>query len=226
MRIETIGDATLYLGDCIEIMPSIGLKPDVLITDPPYGVTYQSNQATNKAAPISNDGTRLALRLYKKLVPMIPQDIGVLWFTRWDVWPDVWEILGSRLAVNGLLVWDKGSPGMGNLNHWGCSYEMIASLGDIRTRGKRDNSVIRINGVPSVNRHHPTEKPVELMDYLIGKCTDASQTILDPFMGSGTTGVSCVTLGRKFVGIEIEERHFDRACERISAAYAQGRLFA
>ena len=76
-----------------------------------------------------------------------------------------------------------------------------------------------------IERHHPTQKPLELMAWCIWLCKDA-QTVIDPFMGSGTTGVACANLGRKFIGIEIERKYFDIACERIAAAYAQGRLFA
>jgi DNA modification methylase len=72
---------------------------------------------------------------------------------------------------------------------------------------------------------HPTQKPVTVMEWAIRQCKKDPMTILDPFMGSGTTGVACANLGRKFIGIEIEEKYFDIACERITAAQAQGRLF-
>lgn len=226
MRVETIGNATLYLGDCLEILPTLE-KVEAVITDPPYGVTYQSNAATGKGTiPITNDGTRISLSVYRRLVRLLPKNVPVLWFTRWDAWPDVWEILASQLPVKGLLVWDKGTPGMGDLSHWGCSHELIASAGEIKLRGSRDSSILRFNGVPSGNRHHPTEKPVELFKYLVGKVTDAEQTVVDPFMGSGTTGVACMDINRKFVGIEIERNFFDIACERVAAAQSQGRLFA
>jgi len=74
-------------------------------------------------------------------------------------------------------------------------------------------------------RRHPNEKPVSVMEKLNTLCTNHAETVIDPFMGSGTTGVACANLGRKFIGIEIEEKYFDIACERIAAAYAQGRLF-
>ena len=74
-------------------------------------------------------------------------------------------------------------------------------------------------------KEHPTQKPVTVMEWCIRQCKKDPQTILDPFMGSGTTGVACANLGRKFIGIEIEEKYFDIACDRITAAYAQGRLF-
>lgn len=223
-RVETIGDCTLYLGDCLEILPTLG-KVDAVVTDPPYGVTYQSNAGVGAGTvPITNDGTRVSLRLYKKVVPLL-KGAPTLWCTRWDAWPDVWEIFGAAMKVNGLLVWDKGQPGMGDLNHWGPSYELIASCGPVRTRGSRDCSVLRYNTVPSGSRNHPTEKPRALFEYLIEKITDERATILDPFMGSGTTGVACVNTGRAFVGAEINEAYFDIAVRRIEEAYRQPRLF-
>jgi DNA modification methylase len=77
-----------------------------------------------------------------------------------------------------------------------------------------------------VPREHPTQKPIGVMSWCISHLPSSTNTILDPFMGSGTTGVACANLGRKFIGIEIEKKYFDIACERIDAAYSQGRLFA
>ena len=73
-------------------------------------------------------------------------------------------------------------------------------------------------------KQHPTQKPVRLLEWCLSFIPEA-QSIVDPYMGSGTTGVACANLGRKFIGIEIEEKYFDIACERIDAAYSQGRLF-
>jgi len=214
---------TLYHGDCREVdLPS----SDLVLTDPPYGVSYSSNSGVGRGTkPITNDGARLALRLQRSVLPRL-QATHVLWFTRWDAWPDVWVDLGQWFRLRGLLVWDKGSPGMGDLNHWGPSYEMIASCGPVRTRGGRDCSVLRYNTVPSANRNHPTEKPIALFEYLIEKASDVDATILDPFMGSGTTGVAAAKTGRKFVGCEVDPIYFDTACRRIEEAYRQPRLFA
>ena len=88
-------------------------------------------------------------------------------------------------------------------------------------------TVLKISSVPNnTGKQHPTQKPVALMEYLIKTYTNEGETVLDFTMGSGTTGVACANLGRKFIGIEIERKYFDIACERIEAAYAQGRLFA
>jgi DNA modification methylase len=115
-------------------------------------------------------------------------------------------------ASSGWLYWDKKQSG--DFSDGELAYTN-------RTAALKAFSFCSKNG----GRQHPTEKPVKLMDWCIGFYPDAL-IILDPFMGSGTTGVACANLGRKFIGIEIEPKYFDIACERITAAYAQGRLFA
>jgi len=220
-----IGNARLIHGDCREVLPLLP-KCDVVVTDPPYGITYQSNAGVGAGTtPITNDGTRVSLRLYRSVIPLL-QGAPTLWCTRWDAWPDVWELFAASMKVNGLLVWDKGQPGMGDLNHWGPSYELIASCGPVRLRGSRDCSVLRYNTVPSGKRNHPTEKPTALFEYLIQKTTDRGMRVLDPFMGSGTSGVAAATTGRAFVGIEVDAKYFETACRRVEAAYAQGTLLS
>jgi len=202
---------TLYHGDCREIdLPAV----DLVLTDPPYGVSYVSNSGVGQGTrPITNDGARLALRLQRSLLPRI-EATHVLWFTRWDAWPDVWVDLGQWFRMRGLLVWDKGNPGMGDLKHWGPSYELIASAGEGRTVGGRDQSVLRFPPTPSANRNHPTEKPIELLRYLLEKMAPA--TVLDPFAGSGTTLIAAQSLGIRCTGVELDERYCEIAAKRLA----------
>jgi site-specific DNA-methyltransferase (adenine-specific) len=206
---------TLWHGDCRDVLPT--LEPvDLVLTDPPYGVTYNSNRVTGRGAqPISNDGTRLSLRLYREVIPALRAE-HVLWFTRWDAWPDVWGDLGMHFPLRGLLVWDKGHNGMGDLKHWGNSYELIASAGTAQLTGSRDGSVLRFKGVSRSARNHPTEKPVDLLRYFIDKIQPRS--VLDPFAGSGTTLVAAREAGARAIGIEVDERY----CEVIAQRLAQG----
>ena len=221
----TIGNCELWHGDCREVLPALP-QFDLVLTDPPYGITYQSNAGVGVGTqPITNDGTRVSLRLYRAVIPML-RGAPTLWCTRWDAWPDVWELFAASMKVNGLLVWDKGTPGMGDLNHWGPSYELIASCGPVKTRGSRDCSVLRYNTVPSNKRNHPTEKPVGLFEYLTLKATDGGATVLDPFMGSGTTGIAAVKTGRAFIGVEADRAYFETACRRIEEACSQPKLFS
>ena len=208
---------TLYHGDCREVLPD--LPPmDLVLTDPPYGINYVSNAGVGKGTkPITNDGARLSLRLYRSVFPLLKAE-HILWFTRWDAWPDVWVEMGQWFPMRGMLIWDKGTPGMGDLHHWGLSYEMIASAGSGRISGGRDGSILRHNGVPPGVRIHPTEKPVSLLSYLITKLE--AQTVLDPFAGSGSTLVAAKQLGRHAIGVELEERY----CEVIAKRLAQGVL--
>lgn len=200
-------------------------EADIILTDPPYGVTYQSNQNSGRGVlPITNDGTRLSLKLYRRLAPQLKAN-HILWFTRWDAWPDVWEIIGQYFQSRGLLVWDKGTPGMGDLSHWGPSYELIGSFGKAKINGKRDGSILQFSGVPNSKRLHPTEKPVELLQYLIEKITQPGDIVFDPFMGSGSTGEACAKTGRRFIGIEVKKDYFNMATKRIKDSYKQPRLF-
>ena len=202
---------TIYHGDCREILPELPAV-DLVLTDPPYGVSYQSNMATGKGViPITNDGTRLSLALYRQVIPLL-RTTHILWFTRWDAWPDVWLELGQWFPLRGLLVWDKGSPGMGDLQHWGPSYELIASAGSGKIQGTRDQSILRFTRTSSQKREHPAEKPFLLLRYLIEKI--GGNFILDPFIGSGATLQAAKDLGRRSIGIEIEERYCEIAANR------------
>lgn len=208
---------TLFHGDCRTILPQ--LQPvDLVLTDPPYGVTYVSNWTSGRGVrPITNDGTRLSLALYRTVLPLLRAE-HVLWFTRWDAWPDVWADLGQWFPMRGLLVWDKGSPGMGDLNHWGPSYELIASAGTAKLEGSRDGSILRHNTPSPSTRLHPTEKPQSLLRYLLDKVNPS--TVLDPFAGSGSTLEAASIQGRKAIGVEIDERN----CEVIASRFSQGSL--
>jgi site-specific DNA-methyltransferase (adenine-specific) len=212
-------------GDCLDVLPLEVAEPVYVVTDPPYGVTYQSNRTAGRGVkPITNDGTRHSLRLYRRVIPLL-KAAHVLWFTRWDAWPDVWELLGQHYPIRGLLVWDKGSPGMGDLKHWGPSYELVASAGEGETDGKRDGSILRFNTVSGNGRSHPTQKPVELLAYLIEKIVPKGGLVLDPFLGSGTTALACLRTGRRCIGIESDTSYAAIARRRVAEALSTG-LFA
>jgi len=219
-RKEVIGDCTLYLGDCLEVMPTLD-PVDAVVTDPPYGIGFESNYvAPTTTAPwmraqIQSDGNTSH------------RDAVLSRFDGFD-----WACFGSPKVsppdnARGVLVWDKGpASGMGDLSFpWKGSFEFIFVSGN-GWRGHRDEGVVKGHWIvtrASMGRMHPNEKPVSLLRYLIEKTP--AQTIHDPFMGSGTTGVACVKLGRKFIGIEIDESYLDIACKRIEKAYAQPDMF-
>lgn len=219
MRVEIIGNATLYLANCLDVLPSI--KADAMITDPPYGISYASDYVAETTTAewmqkqIASDGDVSA------------RDAAV------SMHSGAWLCFGSMKAPrpNGTrvtLIWDKGpASGMGDLSiPWKTSYELIF-VGGEGWSGNRDEGVIKGHHIvtrASMGRVHPNEKPVSLMSLLIAKAPGS--LVLDPFMGSGSTGVAAVNMGRKFIGVELEPTYFDIACERIAAAQSQGRLFA
>lgn len=204
---------TLYHGDCRNILPELD-PVDLVLTDPPYGINYVSNHNTGRGTrPITNDGARLSIALQRAVVPLLRTN-HLLWFTRWDVWPDVWTEIGPWFPLRGMLVWDKGDPGMGDLSHWGPSYELIASAGYGRITGGRDQSVLRYPKPPRTKRAHPTEKPLALLEYLIRKLDPS--TVLDPFSGGGSTLLAARMAGRKAIGIEVDKRYCEITAERLS----------
>jgi site-specific DNA-methyltransferase (adenine-specific)/modification methylase len=212
-RIERIGDATLYLGDCLEILPTLP-KVDAVITDPPYGI--------NEAAGKNKSRTNMA----------VAKDYGN---DDWDSAPPcaalidlvlragTWQALfgGNYFglpASSCWLVWDKLN---GDNDFADCELAWTNWPKAVRRLQWRWNGMIRQG---NEERFHPTQKPLQVMGWVIDLCPKAD-SILDPFMGSGTTGVAAVERRRQFVGIEREPRYFDVACRRIEAAYKQRPLF-
>jgi len=124
-----------------------------------------------------------------------------------------------------MLVWDKGSAGLGM--GFKPAHEIVLEFSNGATQyaALDGQNVIRQTRVSTSERQHNTQKPIELMGELIRVAVPIGGCVLDPFMGSGSTGVAALKLGRKFIGIEIEPRYFDIACKRISEAWAQPRLF-
>jgi site-specific DNA-methyltransferase (adenine-specific) len=210
-----IGDATLYLGDCMDILPTLG-KVDAVITDPPYGINYVASapNATKHSKLIGDDGT-LDLRL------LLSMDCPVI---AWGA-----NCYPEQLPHRGRwLCWDKRG-GIASAD------KMLGSPFELAWMNKTSgyDSIFRLlhggvvnNDAVNAKREHPTQKPIRLMVWCIEQVKKTPETILDPFMGSGTTGVAAIQLGRKFIGIEREPKYFDIACQRIEQAVAQGQLFA
>jgi len=192
---------TIYHGDCREWVP----EADVIVTDPPYGIAYHSGK--DGELPRSLDGDLSTLVRDEVLAAF---DGPAVVFGTWR---------SERPAnVRALLIWDTGGAlGMGDLTiPWKPSHQEIYVTGTGFT-GRRTSDVLRYPPVQSSayrGRLHPTEKPVALMRDLIQKCPEG--LILDPFMGSGTTLVAAKSLGRKAIGIEIEERYCEIAARRCS----------
>lgn len=226
-RVETVAEGvTLYLGDCREILPTLG-KVDAVVTDPPYGVNIGEHAA-------SKDGRDHLLRKngyasyqdtpenFAELVPPVIRSclskskrMGVF-----GVPPNIW-LLPPPDVIGGIFM----AGGMGRTK-WGyasLSHCLLYGKAPELQKGARPTAIA--NNDASAISEHPTPKPDRWMRWVVGLTSLPSETILDPFMGSGTTGVAAVKLGRKFIGIEIEPKYFDIACRRISEALKQPDMF-
>lgn len=218
MRVETIGRATLYLGDCREVLPTLG-KVDLVCTDPPYGIGY--DKAAAKSSGSQSGGMLAAKRHYEA--------------TDWDSAPPDTDLLNAVINLGqsailfggnyfGLpasrcwLVWDKEVNG----EFADCELAWTNLDKPVRRIRHMWNGMLR-KGQEERN-DHPTQKPLGVMKWAIGHAPKAD-SILDPFMGSGTTGVAAVQMGRDFIGIEREPKYFDIACKRIDDAQRQADLF-
>lgn len=209
MELLKIGNAELYLADCLDVLPTLA-QVDAVITDPPYGIG-----ADEHAGPASSGWTQWeaggwdALRPERQIFDAMraASKVQIIWggnyFT--DFLPPTMQ----------WLVWDKGQRGF--------------SLADCEFAWSSQQCAARIFTLSRAQalqdgKQHPTQKPVALMKWCIDR-VKRSTTILDPFMGSGTTGVAAMQMGRKFIGIERDPRYFEIACRRIEQAQSQGDMF-
>lgn len=225
-RKEVIGDCTLYLADCIDMLPQLtGI--DAVCSDPPYGIA--ANFPKPRARSARSTGHRQAIGQERAPIhgddrPFDP--------TPWLKWPCIlWGAnhYSARLPHGRWLVWNK----LGDMQPWDSRSDVELAWQNTRAKDTifsllwkglvRAGDVER-NGAAAGKKQHPTEKPVPLMMWCLDFLPDA-RVILDPYMGSGSTGVACVRSGRAFVGVEIDATYFDTACRRIREAYAQPDIF-
>lgn len=215
-RVETIGRATLYLGDCREMLPDLS---GAVLTDPPYGIGYRSKRG---ASALSDD---YAGGRFGKIDRAIPGDGEAF---------DPSHLMGRPAILWGANHYASRLPDSGG---WLCWYKTAGITGfvmsdcelawtNVQTRVSHFDHLW--HGFKRATQsgqkvNHPTEKPVALMRWCIDLLPDAD--ILDPYMGSGTTGVAAAAAGRRFTGIEIDHVYFDIACKRIEDAQRQGSLF-
>jgi DNA modification methylase len=229
LRTERIGKATLHLADCAEVLAT--LEPvDLLLTDPPYGIGESHKRNNSRGKPFGSRADDKNTR--GTYVP--PTDYGEY---EWDHEPADPAMLAQLVAKAGAaiiwggnyfglpaaskwLVWDKENSG----DFADCELAWTNLPGAVRIFRHMWNGMLRASE-RNAPRVHPTQKPIVLMEWCLTQA-GTPQTVLDPFMGAGSTGVACAHMGREFIGIEREPRYFDAACSRIAAAYAQGRLFA
>ena len=217
MRVEQIGDATLYLADCRDVLPTLS-RVDACVTDPPYGIGADKNLRANKrhgAAAVASRDYGFGTWDSQPVDPaLLNQAIGMA--AEAIVWGgNYFELPPSSCW----LVWDKDN---GDNGYADCELAWTNLPIAVRKIKWRWMGMLQQVMADKEERVHPTQKPLEVMRWCLSFVTG---TVLDPFMGSGTTGVACARLGRRFIGVEIEPRYFDIACRRIEQAQRQRDLF-
>ncbi len=204
-----IGNATLYRGDCMDVLPTLP-KVDAVITDPPYGIGA-GEMSLGKWRT-----SRMEKGAWDSSAPTIETLRAILDQGEFCV------VFGGNYMelppTRNFLVWDKGAGFKGRdfaeCEFAWCSWDANARVLSHDPLARGDYRC----------KEHPTQKPVPVMTWAIGHAPKA-ETILDPFMGSGTTGVAAVQMGRQFIGIERDKKYFDIACERIENAQRMGDMF-
>jgi DNA modification methylase len=211
--------ATLIHGDCLDVLRDLpDASVDAVITDPPYGINLRNH----------GGGSVRTARTWK-VVGDNSQDVAMAvahWANDAKVCSAFFSSPYNPLPGKwrNILVWDKG-PAVGaggdRATCWKRTFELIYVRHNRPLNGKREPAVLQFWVSPNFRkdcRYHPMQKPVPLMCYLIEKLTQPGDTVVDPFMGSGTTGVACIQTGRKFIGIEIDSAYCNIARERIAEA--------
>jgi site-specific DNA-methyltransferase (adenine-specific) len=191
---------------------------DMVLTDPPYGMNFQSNYRKEKHQKIKNDKTLEWLPcLIDECYRVCSQNSAIYFFCSFH-FIDVFKTeIQKKFKVKNILVWEKNNTSMGDLKgDFAPKVEFIifAQKGRVLINGKREPNIFKFK--KTGNNHHPTEKPVDLCEFLLSKFSTQKALILDPFMGSGTTGVACKNTNRDFIGIEMDEEYFKIAKKRIS----------
>jgi site-specific DNA-methyltransferase (adenine-specific) len=244
-RVEHIGDATLYLGDSLDVLSGLS-GIDAIITDPPYssGGQFRGDRSQKTAAKYvqtdsvftnrdefsgDNRDQRAFLAWstmwFGKLHQISNPGAILLAFTDWRQLPTMTDAVqcGGWVWRNIVTWWKPGIRMQRGRFSSSAEYIVYASRG-VPNEGERSpQNVLSIAPVGGKDKQHIAEKPAALFEELVG-VTQPGALVIDPFMGSGTTGVACARLGRRFIGIEIDERHFETACERIEEATKRGDL--
>lgn len=222
---------TIYCGDCRDILPElIPASVDLVLTDPPYGVRYVTARRSRNdplVAPIEGDESLESLAsTVNYLAHLMANDRHAYFFASASMVGETQEIVSRYLNVKNVLVWDKGDAGtVGDLEAgYGVNWEAIiyAAKGRRPFNGPRPRALFRHDWTGTRDPVHPTVKPVSVLQRFIDRSSNPGELVLDPFMGSGTTLRAAKDLGRRAIGIEIEERYCEIAVQRLSQQVLPG----
>jgi DNA modification methylase len=247
-RIEHIGDATLYLGDCREILPTIG-KVDAVVTSPPYNTLPITSRASGLHAERKNGVNKWLENAAVGYSDQMPEadyqdwlnaileqcaaiTLGLIWVNHKIRFREGVAIHPARmisLPIYSEIIWNRGGSMALNCKRFAPSHEGFWAFGSPHYWDDKNNSLMSVWSIPHAQRDigndHPCPYPEPLIRPIIESSCPQDGTVLDIFCGSGTTGVVCAKTGRNFIGIEQDERWFDVSCRRIQKAYDQPDMF-
>lgn len=218
------GAVTIFHGDAREVLPTLpGGSIDLLLSDPPYGMAYAGKA---KAQGVRADGQRQAMRLLRAVLPdldrVLTTPAHAYLFCHWESLPDFYDAIAPYWAPKNALVWHKAQGGMGDTGgDYAHDYELILFAHKGRRRlsgGRAGTSVFRCPPVPGAQRQHPTQKPIGVLAEFIRRSSLIDEAVLDPFIGAGSTLVAAAAMGRRAVGIEVDERYCAAAARRVEDA--------
>jgi len=208
----------LYNDDCLKVLPTLADNSiDLVLTDPPYGMNYQSKRRKEQYDKINNDNNidwlYFSLKQFKRI---LKEDSHCYMFCSIHFLSKFIDYSKEHFTLKDILIWEKNNHGSGDLTGgYAPKYEFILFLtkGRKELNGKREPNILKYNKTNNIL--HPTQKPTDLLEFLISKSSQEKDLILDSFMGSGSTGVACKNINRNFIGIEMNKNYFDIAKNRI-----------
>lgn len=213
-------DYNIYCGDCLNYMKKIPSESiDLIVTDPPYLIDFQSGYRKRKYNKIKNDAVqneKLISEYFEHCYRILKNDTTIYCFCSWhhiDIFKQEFE---KYFKLKNIIIWQKNNTSMGDLNgSYAPKYEMVlfGHKGRRLLNGFRYPDILEFKRTN--NKLHPTEKPVDLLELFIKQSSDINDVVFDGFMGSGSTGVACINTNRKFIGCELDENYFKIAEQRL-----------
>ena len=213
-------DYNIYCGDCLNYMKKIPSESiDLIVTDPPYLMNFQSGYRKRKYNKIKNDtvqNEKLISEYFEHCYRILKNDTAIYCFCSWhhiDIFKQEFE---KYFKLKNIIIWQKNNTSMGDLKgSYAPKYEMIlfGHKGRRLLNGFRYPDILEFKRTN--NKLHPTEKPVDLLELFIKQSSDINDVVFDGFMGSGSTGVACINTNRKFIGCELDENYFKIAEQRL-----------